>query len=302
MMPLWKDRERLAKWFDAMNAHGRTRITLSNLKYDLGKRNRVPLWRLLRVLHAMMIRGFWKPGIGGHDEAEAAFEVILNGAPASLFCNGPVIKNRGRLSLITDDASFHKYYVRLSSRATVIDRKARVPKFATIYEKEVRDGATIKTGREFAWVTDSDALQDQIDHAKSGRVPKRVRDFLGLIFKAPKQRLIELRYPPEVAKSLALAAPTSLEGACVTVYRSNDGREGWGASLDLEYLRDGAVEAVHRPIPFTSAFEYRDLGTVGDKRVLTETELSPLFVLWTPADSARVGSLSKRAPRRKGTP
>jgi hypothetical protein len=302
MMRLWKDREQLAKWFDAMNAHERTRITLSNLKYDLGRKNRVPLWRLLRVLHTMMIKNYWKPGIGGHDEAEAAFELILNGAPASLFCNGPVIKKRSKLSLITDDTAFHTYYVRLSSRGTVVDRKARVPKFATIHENEVRDGATIKTGREFAWVTDSDALQNQIDQTKSGRVPKRVRDFLGLIFKAPRQRLIELRYPPDVTKSLPLAAPTSLEGACVTVYRSNDGQEGWGASLDLEYLRDGAVEAVHRPIPFTSAFEYRDLGPVGDKRVITENELSPLFAPWTPADNARVDSLSKRAPRRKKTP
>ncbi len=301
-MPSWKDRERLARWFAAMSSHARTRITLANVKYDLGKKERLPLRRLLRVLGRMINSKYWDPGSGGHNEAAEALEMFLNSAPPSLFCNGPSVDNRDRLSLITDDAAFHQYYVRLSTRGAVVDRKPRVPKLGVLRPDDVRAGATIRTGRACAWVTDSDALDAQMEQAKATGIPKRVRDYLGLIFKTPKQRLIELRYPPDVAKSLPLAAPTVLEGACVTVYRSADGRDGWGASLDLEHLSDGAVEAVHRPIPFTSEFSYRDLGPLSDKRSVTEAELDPLFVPWTDADSALVESLSKRVPRKKKTP
>lgn len=282
-----------------MDAHQRTRITLANVKYDLGRKHRLPLWRLLRVLRAALKRDFWKPDTGSHEEAESAFESVLDSAPSSMFCNGPAVKRRRSLSLITDDSAFHLHYVRLSSRATVVDRKTRLPRFVPLSDTEVRSGAMLRTTRAFAWVTDSDALQSQIVRAGGTTAAKRVRDFLGLVFKTPRQHLIELGYPADVAQTVALAAPTVLEGACVTVFRCVDGDDGWGAAVDLEALQSGAVEAVHRPIPFTSAFVYRDLGPVGDRRVLSEDDLTPLFSPWTPEDSKRVDSLSKR-PRRRG--
>lgn len=296
-----KVRSPLAQWFRAMAASERTRITLANLKFDLGRSRPVPLLRFLRVLCAMTKKGTWTGS--GPDDAENAFDTFLNNAPESLFCHGPEIHDRGNLSLITDDQVFQKCYVRLSRSAIAVDRKRRMPKVKKILPRHVRDGAVVRSRRAFAWVTDSDALERDLRNAKDRRVAARARDFLGLIFKKPTQRLIELRYPPDVAKTLPLAAPTVLEGACVTVYRSRDGASGWGHAVDLEHLRDGAVEAVHRPIPFTAAFTYRDLDVIGEKRVRTESELTPLFSLpWTASDDDVVTKLSHKTPRKKKSP
>jgi hypothetical protein len=303
-MPTSTERKILARWFAAMNAHTRTRITLANLKYDLGNKERVPLRRILRVLRTMLHAGIWKAGSSACDEAELALDTYLNDAPRGVFCQGRTIDKRKRLSLITDTDVFHKYYVRLAGRAMVIDRRPRSHRFHGILAEEVRENATVQGRRNFAWVTDSDALQKHIGTVTDRkRVPARVRDYLGLIFKKRNQQLIELRYPPEVAKTLPLAAPTVLEGACVTVYRSSDGADGWGAALDLDVLVDGAVEAVHPPIPFTAEFTYRELGVLEDDRVRTEDELGPLFKSpWTTADAALVAKLAKKTKHKKTKP
>ncbi|HKR63360.1 MAG TPA: hypothetical protein VJZ00_06475 [Thermoanaerobaculia bacterium] len=290
-----KQRLLVAQWFAAMASSPRTRITLANLKYDLGRRPPLTIQRLLHVLCMMTKKGTWTGGRAAID-AELAIETFLNNAPESVFCHGPEIKERDKLSLVTDDDVFYKCYVLMSKSALAVDRKHRVSRMKTIRPKQVRPGAMVQSRRKFAWVTDSDALEKQLDP----RVSKRVRDFLGLIFKKPTQRLIELRYPPDVAKTLPLAAPTVIEGACVTVYKSTDGARGWGHALDLEHLCDGGVEAVHRPIPFTAQFTYRDLGPVSEKRERTETELTPLFrSAWTADDDALVKRYSRKTPRRK---
>jgi hypothetical protein len=297
-MPNWSDRATFGRWFSAMHAADRTRITLSNLKYDLTKK-RISLRRFLKVLRRMVQAGMWSPNHIGSAEAELALDTFLNCSKASIFCQGPPVKPTSQMSFVIDSDSFSRYYVRSAPWAFVVDRKARIGNFEQLHPDHIYDDAMVRGTRPVAWATDSSELETEILPLTETTVADRVRDFLGLIFKTTDQHLLEVSYPPAVLQSLQLAAPTVLEGACVTVYRSNEGPNRWGNALDLEHLRAGGVEAVHSPIPFTAAFTVRYLGRVQADRIRSEHELAPVFQeSWTDADDARVTELARKRTRR----
>jgi hypothetical protein len=161
-------------------------------------------------------------------------------------------------------------------------------------------GATkglMKTGRDFAWVTQTDAVQSiRATVGMDGRLPAVIRDKLGLRHYNDDQKLVEIVYSEDCFAASALAPPTFVEGSPNLIYRSTKRKDGWGRAVDLSTCEDGLPEAVHRPIPFTSDFRIRLIGRIAERNesidfdALYKNHPTP----WHEADLARINKLVGR--------
>ena len=119
--------------------------------------------------------------------------------------------------------------------------------------------------KSFAWVTKTSAI-DELKSSCGPELARKVCAKLGLLHAIyfGELQVIEVIYPARIfgRKRGRLAAPTFLEGAGSLVYRSQKENDGWGLTVDIENSGAGLPEAVHSPVPFTSAFSVKNLGRV----------------------------------------
>jgi hypothetical protein len=142
---------------------------------------------------------------------------------------------------------------------------------------------TIKGELPLAWVTKSEILADLKVIAVGPRLADLVRTRLGLEHYVCGDHAVELIYPDGVPPGTELRAPTALDSWCGRIYRSCDGGDGWGRTVDLETLADAMPEAVHPELVLSGAFGFDDLGRVQDDGTrVEEVEYRCSFpVLWT---------------------
>lgn len=245
--------QKVETWIHAMSAPATRRIVLRNLFFDL---------RYRRLTHDILaafvdfLEKQWQESDGSPELAISDFAT----AATTPYCHGrPKPQPTEQCSRVMEAQTF--WTVHVSKRRTGGTTEDRVSDDDLLLlerhgvtaprQSEVRGGT-----RPFAWVTKTkelERLRTLPDFAT------RVRDMLGLLSYVRQERLVEVIYPREVSQSLRLAPPTFIEGTPEPVYRSIKGRDGWGRTVSLRGGK-GLPEAVHEPVPFSSAFSIRWIG------------------------------------------
>lgn len=255
----------LHAWITALSGVLRGRITLSNFRYDY-RHSRIPnpivTAFLVRVCDAWAERPLVrKTGA----KAPRPDEIWQSIAREFSLVGPPVGKGLRRCSRVMVAADLI---------ANNIDPEECVPIQPYPSETEIaylkhRWDAGIATGtmrgtNPFAWVTKTPALQRA---RKKPNPADHARLILGLFHWKEDERLLEIRYPAKCFTVDDLRLPTSLEGCPSLIFRSRTAPDGWGRTVRLDTLKDGAPEALHRELPFTQAFQIEDLGVLGPLRL-----------------------------------
>ena len=118
----------------------------------------------------------------------------------------------------------------------------------------------MKGGRGFAWVTKTSSYRQMLEENRDNpQLADLIRNFLGLNH-LKNEHLVGIVYPDAAINENDLAAPTFIEGDSI-FYRSLNGEDRWGRTMDLATYNDSQPEAVHPPIPFTAQFKLEKLGS-----------------------------------------
>lgn len=280
-----------------MATGSRACITLSNVMYDI-EQIRAPREVVKRVLGVTVDRWVISSRQVSPDDSEHAAEMLthtLDSADETHFCRGP--SDRLELeaaSRIVDGLAIQQFYLLNASRALAVRPHVLgiLQPVVKLTRSQIKPGATVRGNRPHAWITKTSTIADL--ERSLMKTPDafatRVRDFLGLDHYTTHE-LFEMRYPTDALSSARVAAPTFVDGACREVYRSVQAADGWGRAVDLGSLslEEGAPEAVHTPIAFTSRFSFRRLGVVRSSRPAPLHALSAACPrAWKPEDLQRI--------------
>lgn len=273
-------------WWQAMRErNARTRATLSNIVYD---------WRERRlsgeVIHKLLraIIATWHPDGRPAQPPEAALRRVVDDEPGEFLCKGR--------SIDTSEVECSRVMSAQDLLENNLDPSClALPVRGYFTEREIRDLEvhgpgraainTMRTRRAVAWVTRSADLEE-ICAAHGPQAPNRVRDLMGLHHVQEDDHLIEVRYPLGALDTVPVAIPTFIEGCPSLIYRSREGGDGWGRTVDLQKLEDGLPEAVHGEVAFTGAFRIRNIGPLRPPSPSLDWEmfLARMPVQWERAD------------------
>ncbi len=249
----------LRDWFSDMAYSHKGWYTLANAQFD----------HFENRLDKQLIRGFmievakrWRRLPTKHPSDHMHAVSLSNSA--NYICRGELLSAKSKLCsrvMLAEDLLLHhlkKQKIIFSVSGVLTPREAYLLEHSGLKGKTKK--SYMKTGRPFAWVTQTSALKRLLDSTTTVDRAGVVRNCLGLRNFEEESHIIEVRYPKAVCKSLELRAPTFIEGCPSFVYRSNVGPDRWGLSVNLADLSDGLPEAVHRPIPFGEDFTVREIG------------------------------------------
>lgn len=267
-----------------MRAETGTHIALGNLVSDVRRQR---LDRVIVGLVLVRVLRMWPHRHRKHRRrrtelslyAAMIFDSAVQRTGERAFCRGPHVRCRQKVSRIIDGPALWEWLLVKSRKAQILRHGSPHPcavrAFLTIGPKDVRRGAMLRGGKKpIVWVTKTSELSRVSRNVSDVQLAKRVRDFLGLSHYKSKTELYEIIYPNGALKGKKVTAPTVLDGGCEPVYRSSASRKTWGRALDLATRRAGAPEVVHEPIPFTSEFQIRYLGSVATAPTRTDPTLT----------------------------
>jgi len=260
----------LKTWYHAMQKPPRREMMLSNLIYDFVT-NRMSQHDVQKVVRRVADR--WEKlernkSTGGVVPERILIEAV-EGLVPHVICTGPKIDDKNaRLSRVTGAVPWYDNTV--ESTAHGLPKRDEIPDHILLdIEKnglrpdQIQRNAQVRGIWPEAWVTRSDDLDAFCAaHANSDDLPARVRDYLGMIHYDDGDQLVRLDYPKNAVPPGQLFAPTFADGCGTRVYRSLTGAGNWGRTVDLTTGGQGAAEAVHPPIPFTSRFKVHYLNRV----------------------------------------
>jgi hypothetical protein len=280
-------RLKLEAWCSAMQQSPRRRIVLNNLIYDC-ETGRLPR-EVVRELLVSVVEA-WSVASEGV-LPDALIGRIADAKPAALLCRGRNDLLEGkRCSRVTDAFSWVKKTISsvalagMSLEDEIPDRLLRSYERRFPVDKIRADRREMRGSRPFAWVTQTEALDGLLGRLSEAEKPRGrqalatlARDTLGLRHYNDDEKMIEIRYPLGVPGDRHLAPPTFIEGSPGMIYRSQQGSDGWGRTVDLTTLEEGLPEAVHLPVELNADFSLVYLGRIeGRSEVSTWEKLEAL--------------------------
>jgi hypothetical protein len=256
----------LAEWCYAMATFAEGRSTLSNLLYDV-EQGRLPAATVRTVLKSLI--DAWAASKMREFPDQVAQGVFLD---PSLRHKGRPVPDLGAVSRVMDARAFAMYNLDTQAMGlSLLLDEEDVEEIASNGLTDRKTGAdaakgVMTTSTGTVWVTVArlgDRLRAAgVQQADLGSAARRV---LGLEHFRYDQLLIEIIYPTPLKCSARV--PTFVEGCPALKYRSKDGSDGWGRTVDLSSLEDGEPEAVISALVFSSDYEVSPLGKLAPASV-----------------------------------
>jgi hypothetical protein len=121
----------------------------------------------------------------------------------------------------------------------------------------------LRTIRPFFWCTLKRSIVAALDE-RGHLAASAIRDFLGLQSIKKGQHLLRIDIPKVKLQDKRVVAPTTLDAGINIVFCPSNDSSGFGWTMNLQSLDEGAQEVVIEQIPFDGEFIVTKIGVVDD--------------------------------------
>jgi hypothetical protein len=241
---------RVELWVREMGQSIEGSIIILNLLYDLRRADATVALNFLNALNSRLEES--------NVSALQVYEDVINSCN---LCEGAKTQeNFSNCSRIIDISTFIRHNLDTNKVPLPITNIPLTEEQIDLLEQVdlgVAGKGTMRTRREFAWVTKSNYVE-QLKISNSTEIATTLRNALGLANYTEQYQFIEIRYPPETGclESQFIARPSFVEGGMQMYYRSVAREEdGWGQTINLSNCENGGPEAVHPSVEFGVGFK-----------------------------------------------
>lgn len=270
--------EGINNWIRWLSRTDTGQAYLSNLLYEI-REGRVDRALLSTFLDS--VARIWTDQFNGLDDGIAGsladlgwespttvVELICNSS--EYYCIGPEIDEGATISRVMPARDFFYRHIDHRQYPFIYGEPSREEINELIEEGiEGKTWGVLRGGKPLVWVTKTEEIHSIREEQEEDLVAYTVRNRLGLKHLEERIELVELKYPLETEAlelvidpgsdgadyTFMLHAPTLFDAGPSLIYRSKDGEDGWGRTVDLASMNDGLPEAVHEPVALSDAFE-----------------------------------------------